>query len=463
MTYGVKHEKLLTTKWQGGKFTFTLTFLLSITFSNALFALFAEKITQVSFSKIVFKNQHKNNKLKKKKDKNFDSDLDLDLEQGIGIGVQSQAFQEKTSTQKPKPENFKEKDRKRKRKRKRKQISNKMRMKRKLIYKGVNRKNHPPPIALLVPSLLLLCTMVTGYFAFNYTSYPTQILVKSCKPVSVMLLGMIIFGKRYRYSKIICMIVLVSSISIFCLENLKNKKKLKMAKVQLSTNDSSESSLSDSGPKSGQEAQSGIKNKRNDKEKENAKANESENGTKGKNKSQPKNYKSNKVFGLINKQTFGLILMCIALLFDGVYGPSIDHLNKKFPESGKFYSMFWINFWMGLIILILIVATGEAYHAVTFFLQNKQAIPILIACDICMSTGQLFIFFGIYNFDSFIISIITTARKFFSILFSIIIYHHAITFTQWVSIFLVFFALSYMITNSSKKKKHWEYVPEKYV
>ena len=55
--------------------------------------------------------------------------------------------------------------------------------------------------------------------------------------------------------------------------------------------------------------------------------------------------------------------------------------------------------------------------------------------------GQLFIFGTITVFDPLVLSLITTTRKVFTILFSAIVFGHMITTLQWFGVFVLFAGL----------------------
>lgn len=51
--------------------------------------------------------------------------------------------------------------------------------------------------------------------ALKYVSYPTQALGKSCKMVPVMLLGVLIRGKKYRAFEYLCVALVTVGITLF--------------------------------------------------------------------------------------------------------------------------------------------------------------------------------------------------------------------------------------------------------
>jgi len=67
--------------------------------------------------------------------------------------------------------------------------------------------------------------------------------------------------------------------------------------------------------------------------------------------------------------------------------------------------------------------------------------------------GQLFIFYTIHTFDALICSIITTTRKFFTFLASVIYFGHPLTIWQWVGVAAVFTGLIWDTWDSRGKRK----------
>jgi UDP-galactose transporter B1 len=55
--------------------------------------------------------------------------------------------------------------------------------------------------------------------------------------------------------------------------------------------------------------------------------------------------------------------------------------------------------------------------------------------------GQNFVFYCVHQFGALATSLITTTRKFFTIIFSVFIFGHPVNATQWAGVVLVFVAL----------------------
>lgn len=74
---------------------------------------------------------------------------------------------------------------------------------------------------------------------------------------------------------------------------------------------------------------------------------------------------------------------------------------------------------------------------------------ILLFC-VCGAVGQLFIFYTIKTFGALVNTLICTTRKFFNILFSVILNGNPLLPAQWVAVALVFGGL----ISSSLSKSH---------
>lgn len=69
--------------------------------------------------------------------------------------------------------------------------------------------------------------------------------------------------------------------------------------------------------------------------------------------------------------------------------------------------------------------------------------------------GQIAIYFIVANFKQHMFPLVSTTRKIFTILLSIIVFGHYVNISQWVSILFVFGGLAYELFEelSGKKEK----------
>uniref|UniRef100_UPI00358EF66F solute carrier family 35 member B1-like n=1 Tax=Myxine glutinosa TaxID=7769 RepID=UPI00358EF66F len=64
-------------------------------------------------------------------------------------------------------------------------------------------------------SLSYLGAMVSSNSALQFVNYPTQVLGKSCKPIPVMALGVLLTKRRYPLTKYVCVLLIVAGVAMF--------------------------------------------------------------------------------------------------------------------------------------------------------------------------------------------------------------------------------------------------------
>lgn len=68
-----------------------------------------------------------------------------------------------------------------------------------------------------------LSAMVCGNMALRWITYPTQVIAKSSKPIPVMLIGVLLAHKRYRFQKYIFVLMIVVGVILFIYKDGKGK------------------------------------------------------------------------------------------------------------------------------------------------------------------------------------------------------------------------------------------------
>jgi len=152
----------------------------------------------------------------------------------------------------------------------------------------------------------------------------------------------------------------------------------------------------------------------------------------------------------------GLIIILGSLFCDGLIGTKQGEIKKKYNPSA-WDQMESLNKWAGLICLGASIVTTQLFGFIDFLTRYPAVISDLMLLAILGTFGQVFIFYTIFNFGPLILSIVTTTRKFFTVLASIVIYRHSINEWQWLSIALVFIGVFVeMLSGDKKEKKHDE-------
>lgn len=162
-------------------------------------------------------------------------------------------------------------------------------------------------------------------------------------------------------------------------------------------------------------------------------------------------FQSDKVGG--NNSLYGLVLLFLSLVLDGVTGASQDKLQEKYHLKSH-ELMFFMNIWAVLLLIILCLLTGQAVEGYLYCSNNPQIVYYFLTASITSAAGQNFIFYTLSNFNSLTLATITTTRKFFTILVSVICYGHQLAQKQWYGVGLVFIGLLLELINKYQAKYH---------
>ena len=104
--------------------------------------------------------------------------------------------------------------------------------------------------------------------------------------------------------------------------------------------------------------------------------------------------------------------------------------------------MFGCNFWALIYLFIGLVATeGLGGFQYCFSVENHVLGIYIILFSLCSAIGQNFIFYTLASFGSMPLATITTTRKFFTILVSVLLFGHVLKAQQWMGVVMVFAGL----------------------
>ncbi|KAG5981228.1 hypothetical protein E4U43_006637 [Claviceps pusilla] len=156
--------------------------------------------------------------------------------------------------------------------------------------------------------------------------------------------------------------------------------------------------------------------------------------------------------------TWGLLLLGINLLFDGLTNSTQDYIFQSFrPYSGP--QMMCANNMMSTLVTGLyllaspyLVATGvgewlgmdvagsagELAAALDFMRRYPAVWKDVLGFAICGAVGQVFIFYTLSTFSSVLLVTVTVTRKMFTMILSVVAFGHRLTQMQWLGVGLVF-------------------------
>jgi UDP-galactose transporter B1 len=219
-----------------------------------------------------------------------------------------------------------------------------------------------------VCSFAYLTAMVTSNKALMWVNYPTQVVGKSCKPIPVLLLGVLIGRKRYPALKYLFILLIVIGVAMFMYKD---------------------------------GATAAVK--------------EDSAGYLG----------------------FGEILLLVSLTCDGLTG-AVQERMKSEHQTKSGHMMRAMNKWSIFYLAVALAGTGEIWEFVAFVGRFPDVIWQLALFSITSALGQYFIFMCVSEFGPLPCSIVTTTRKFFTVLASVVFFGNSLAQRQWIGATFVF-------------------------
>ncbi|XP_022203580.1 solute carrier family 35 member B1 homolog [Nilaparvata lugens] len=137
---------------------------------------------------------------------------------------------------------------------------------------------------------------------------------------------------------------------------------------------------------------------------------------------------------------FGEVLLGLSLIMDGLTGAIQERMRAEY-KTKSLHMMSSMNKWSVIFLGVCIIYTGELMEFISFVSRHQSVIWELITFSIASAQGQMFIFLMIEHFGPLPCSIVTTTRKLFTVLFSILLFGNVITSRQWLATFIVFSGL----------------------
>lgn len=146
----------------------------------------------------------------------------------------------------------------------------------------------------------------------------------------------------------------------------------------------------------------------------------------------------------------GVGLLFASLLMDGVTGPLQERLVARHnPTTHQL--MFWQNLVACFICAAMSLVT-EGAAAPAFVARHPAVLRDIAAFAVMSAMGQNFIFYTVRNFSALAVTTITTTRKMFTILLSIVLFNHRMVARQWVGLVLVFTAIAWNTVAKNRER-----------
>eukprot|EP01054_Gregarina_sp_Poly1_P006326 Gregarina_sp_Poly_1__6325@NODE_3364_length_1150_cov_108_083102_g521_i2_p1_GENE_NODE_3364_length_1150_cov_108_083102_g521_i2NODE_3364_length_1150_cov_108_083102_g521_i2_p1_ORF_typecomplete_len180_score14_47UAA/PF08449_11/7_1e36EamA/PF00892_20/5_7e12TPT/PF03151_16/9_6e10Nuc_sug_transp/PF04142_15/8_5e06SLC35F/PF06027_12/3_1e05PUNUT/PF16913_5/0_027Multi_Drug_Res/PF00893_19/0_067TraL/PF07178_11/2_1e03TraL/PF07178_11/0_73TraL/PF07178_11/1_9e02CRTlike/PF08627_10/26CRTlike/PF08627_10/1_6_NODE_3364_lengt len=150
----------------------------------------------------------------------------------------------------------------------------------------------------------------------------------------------------------------------------------------------------------------------------------------------------------------GYLALTGSLIFDGMTGPRQDKLIGTYSIStGEI--MFLVNLFAAPLCLLFSLGLEGTKPYQMLWHQWTDFIPKIVAFVICGAAGQVCVVQVLRKLGSLQLTLITTSRKFFAIILSVIWFRHSLNGAQWLSVALIF--LSALLKYYAKTHKNKEF------
>ncbi|XP_075242484.1 solute carrier family 35 member B1-like [Convolutriloba macropyga] len=136
----------------------------------------------------------------------------------------------------------------------------------------------------------------------------------------------------------------------------------------------------------------------------------------------------------------GEALLLLSLAQDGCVAAIQDRM-KAFRRPSAYQMMFAMNLWSSFFGLLVVIYLDELLPFLDFISRYPDVTSNLFMFCACSVLGQIFIFKSVTELSPLSCSIITTTRKCFTVLASVLMFGNSLTGKQWAGVTLVFTGL----------------------
>jgi len=138
--------------------------------------------------------------------------------------------------------------------------------------------------------------------------------------------------------------------------------------------------------------------------------------------------------------TKGFLLLVCGLVAYGVFC-GVQDMIRSGSKVSAFSMMYSINFYCTIILMVLAIASGQVVGFAEFAKRHIEIVSLVFGEAFCASIGQVFVFLIVAHFDSLTFTIISLARKFFTVLISVFVMGNDLILRQWIGMLIVFVIL----------------------
>lgn len=137
---------------------------------------------------------------------------------------------------------------------------------------------------------------------------------------------------------------------------------------------------------------------------------------------------------------FGELLLLLSLTMDGLTGAVQERMRAE-HKSKSGHMMLSMNFWSFIFSGLVILVSGELVTFVSFLQRHPTCLWHIVSFSLAGAFGQFFIFLTVSEFGPLPCSVMTTTRKFFTVLGSVLLFGNNLLPRQWLATVIVFSGL----------------------
>ena len=176
---------------------------------------------------------------------------------------------------------------------------------------------------------------------------------------------------------------------------------------------------------------------------------------------------------VVGNSAWGLFLLGINLLFDGLTNSTQDHIFSVFkpytgPQMMVAQNLLSTLLTVGYLLLLPLLptsvlstlsisasSTNELSSAIAFLRAHPAVLKDVLGFAMCGAIGQIFIYATLARFSSLLLVTVTVTRKMLTMMLSVVWFGHRLSNMQWLGVGLVFGGIGAeaVIARSEKKAK----------
>jgi len=115
--------------------------------------------------------------------------------------------------------------------------------------------------------------------------------------------------------------------------------------------------------------------------------------------------------------------------------------------------MFYLNLYAVIFTTFMLLIFGEMFTALAFLAAYPSVFWDILWFSVLTAIGQNFILLTVFRFNSLVLTILTTTRKFFTVFASVLWFGHSLTAGQWLGVVFVFLGLGLNIEFKYREKQ----------